>query len=126
MTAEMSVQITLALANIIIIYLYPSAGTGRQDNLKIYWFNIVNVQVVFRIKYIENLARGHSLTGKTTILHIVISGSSPDVSKFISSRSSIGWAGSWSDLGCKFKSYLGQSFLCNILPKVYYSYYMFN
>ena len=36
MTAEMSVQITLALANIIIIYLYPSAGTGRQDNLKIY------------------------------------------------------------------------------------------
>ena len=27
-----------------------SAGIGRQDNLKIYWyFNIVNVQVVFRI-----------------------------------------------------------------------------
>ena len=31
--------------------------------------------------------RGHSLTGKTTILHIVISGSSPDVSnKFQRSR----------------------------------------
>ena len=24
----------------------------------------------------------------------------------LSLRSSIGWAGSWSDLGCKFKSYL--------------------
>lgn len=31
------------------IYKYPSAGIGRQDNLKIYWYNIVNVQVVFRI-----------------------------------------------------------------------------
>ncbi len=36
MTAEMSVQITLALANIIRILTHPSAGTGRQDNLKIY------------------------------------------------------------------------------------------
>jgi hypothetical protein len=27
--------------------------------------------------------RGHSLTGKTAILHIVISGSSPDVSIYI-------------------------------------------
>ena len=36
MTAEMSVQFTLALANIIMIFLHPSAGTGRQDNLKIY------------------------------------------------------------------------------------------
>jgi hypothetical protein len=38
MTAEMSVQITLALANVITFFflLYPSAGTGRQDNLKIY------------------------------------------------------------------------------------------
>jgi hypothetical protein len=37
MTAEMSVQFTLALANVIIIFfLHPSAGTGRQDNLKIY------------------------------------------------------------------------------------------
>ena len=79
MTAEMSVQITLALAN-IIIFLHPSAGTGRQDNLKIYWFNIVNVQVVFRIKVKKNLARGHSLTGKTMILHIVILGSSPGIS----------------------------------------------
>jgi hypothetical protein len=44
----------LALANEIhILFLYPSAGTGRQDNLKFYWYNIVNVQVVFRI-YIKN------------------------------------------------------------------------
>ena len=34
MTAEMSVQITLALAN--GVFIYPSAGIGRQDNLKIY------------------------------------------------------------------------------------------
>ena len=27
---------------------------------------------------------------------------------YLSSRSSIGWAGSWSDLGCKFKSYFEQ------------------
>ena len=34
------------------IYTYnnPSAGIGRQDNLKIYWYIIVNVQVVFRIE----------------------------------------------------------------------------
>ena len=31
--------------------LSPSAGIGRQDNLKIYWYKIVNVQVVFRIKF---------------------------------------------------------------------------
>ena len=37
MTAEMSVQFTLALANLKkIIFINPSAGTGRQDNLKIY------------------------------------------------------------------------------------------
>ena len=37
MTAEMSVQFTLALANFFfLLFLYPSAGTGRQDNLKIY------------------------------------------------------------------------------------------
>ena len=34
MTAEMSVQITLALVNRKII-LYPSAGIGRQDELKL-------------------------------------------------------------------------------------------
>lgn len=57
MTAEMSVQITLALVNYYLIIMIkkkkkknPSAGIGRQDNLKIYWYNIVNVQVVFRIK----------------------------------------------------------------------------
>ncbi len=50
MTAEMSVQITLALANMSNLFINPSAGTGRQDNLKIYWYNIVNVQVVSRIK----------------------------------------------------------------------------
>lgn len=30
----------------------PSAGIGRQCELKIRWFNIVNVQVVFRIKFL--------------------------------------------------------------------------
>ena len=31
-------------------YIYsPSAGIGRQGKLKLYWYNIVNVQVVFRI-----------------------------------------------------------------------------
>jgi hypothetical protein len=33
----------------IIKYINPSAGTGRQDKLKIYWYNIINVQVVSRI-----------------------------------------------------------------------------
>ena len=58
---------------------------------------IMNVQVVFRIVITINIKsnknskknilfkgvlgqRGHSLNGKTAILHIVISGSSPDVS----------------------------------------------
>ena len=76
MLAEMSVRFTLALIvlNLFIQSYCPSAGTGRQDNLKIYWYKIVNVQVVFRI------FRGYSLIGKTAILHIVISGSSPDIS----------------------------------------------
>ena len=51
--------------------------------------------------------RGYSLTGKTAILHIVISGSRPDNSN--SSRSSIGRAGLWRCLGYKFKSYLEHS-----------------
>ena len=49
MLAEMSVQFTLALIVLNIQYHCPSAGIGRQDNLKIYWYKIVNVQVVFRI-----------------------------------------------------------------------------
>ena len=53
MTAEMSVQITLALSlDVYIIHLYkicPSAGIGRQDELKLRWYNIVEVQVLFRI-----------------------------------------------------------------------------
>ena len=36
MTAEMSVQITLALIKKVIMFINPSAGIGRQDNLKIY------------------------------------------------------------------------------------------
>ena len=48
---------------------------------------------------------GYSLTGKTLILHINISGSIPDVS-ILSSWSSIGRAKYWSYLGYKFKSYL--------------------
>ena len=53
MTAEMSVQLTLALTKYILILLKnPSAGTGRQDKLKIYWYDIVNVQVVSRINLI--------------------------------------------------------------------------
>ena len=40
----------------IFVWLFtnrsPSAGIGRQCELKIRWFNIVNVQVVFRIKFL--------------------------------------------------------------------------
>ena len=31
--------------------------------------------------FIKTIKGGHSLIGRTTILHVVISGSSPDVSK---------------------------------------------
>ncbi len=48
MTAEMGVQFTLALTK--YKYYSPSAGTGRQGELKLRWFNIVEVQVLFRIK----------------------------------------------------------------------------
>ena len=41
---------------------------------------IVNVQVVSRI------FRGYSLIGKTTILHIVISGSLPDISNALEAQ----------------------------------------
>ena len=61
---------------------------------------------------------GHSLIGKTAILHIVISGSSPDVSICIiiykpqlkkkARDSSIGRAKLWRCLGYKFKSYFEQ------------------
>ena len=62
MTVKMSVRITLALIDIIInynsnyesiiyyiFYKNPSAGIGRQDKLKLYWYKVVNVQVVSRI-----------------------------------------------------------------------------
>ena len=55
--------------------------------------------------------RGHSLTGKTAILHIVISGSSPDVSNLfliLAREAQPGRAELWRCLGCKFKSYLEQ------------------
>ena len=62
---------------------------------------------------------GHSLIGKTAILHIVISGSSPDVSNFclffvkkilftLAREAQPGRAELWRCLGCKFKSYLEQ------------------
>ena len=41
---------------------------------------IVNVKVKLKQNKLTQLTRGHSLIGKTAILHIVISGSSPDVS----------------------------------------------
>ena len=47
MTAEMSVQITLALAK--TFFLNPSAGIGRQDELKLRWPKVVEVQVLFWI-----------------------------------------------------------------------------
>ena len=54
-------------------------------------------------------------------MQVVISGSIPDVSKVkykkLSSRSSIGRAGSWSDLGCKFNSYLEHIIYKGILYK---------
>lgn len=36
--------------------------------------------------FLKKEGRGHSLTGKTSILHIVISGSSPDVSMIALAR----------------------------------------
>jgi hypothetical protein len=53
MTAEMSVQFTLALVNLIIRkqpFFNPSAGIGRQDELKFRWCNTMEVQVLFRIE----------------------------------------------------------------------------
>ena len=63
MIAQMSVQFILALwfgfffqfntiesINGLFFFVEgPSAGIGRQDKLKIYRYNIVNVQVVSRI-----------------------------------------------------------------------------
>lgn len=64
--------------------------------------NIVNVQVVSRIK------GGYSLTGKTTNLHFVILGSSPNISKIKAREAQPGRAEHWRCLGCKFKSYFEQ------------------
>ena len=54
--------------------------------------------------------RGYSLIGKTAILHIVISGSSPDNSILIhdifAREAQPGGAEHWSCFGYKFKSYL--------------------
>ena len=58
---------------------------------------------------------GYSLTGKTAILHIAILGSSPNISIYLSSRSSIGRAGHWRCLGYKFKSYLEQGMWIGVL-----------
>ena len=49
MIAQMSVRFILALKT------YPSAGIGRQGELKIRWFIIVNVQVVSWIYIIKLL-----------------------------------------------------------------------
>lgn len=84
--------------------LGPSAGIGRQSDLKIRWCITVNVQVVswitnnvlpstyMCISLFENLFiffcnkpgfRGYGLIGKTLILHIFVSGSTPDISNHI-------------------------------------------
>ena len=107
-------KIKTSILNIIVYFLF------------FFLFTIFNNLFIVK-KYIIFFLRGYSLTGKTTILHIVISGSSPDNSNNtmlslvliniyryfmiilnISSRSSIGRANHWSWLGCKFKSYLEQ------------------
>jgi hypothetical protein len=43
------------------------------------YYNILGVDKLFNL-YLLILIRGHSLIGKTAILHIAISGSSPDIS----------------------------------------------
>ena len=48
MTAEMSVQITLALSN-IIYFRHPSAENGKQNNFKHYRLIALKVQVLSRI-----------------------------------------------------------------------------
>ena len=65
---------------------------------------IVNVKIVFRIIW-----RGYSLIGKTSILHIVNSRSTLDISKVREAQS--GWAEHWRCLGCKFESYLEHMFM---------------
>lgn len=49
--------------------------------------------------------RGYSLTGKTAILHIVILGSSPNISILQAREAQPGGAELWRCLGYKFKSY---------------------
>ena len=51
MTAEMSVQITLALSN-IIYFIHPSAENGKQNNFKHYRLIALKVQVLSRINVI--------------------------------------------------------------------------
>ena len=58
----------------------------------------------------NNKNRGYSLTGKTAILHIVISRSTLDISKVREAQ--FGWAEHWRCLGYKFESYLEQFYRC--------------
>ena len=65
-----------------------------------------NPQVGYNVKKFR-LRGGYSLTGKTAILHIVILGSSPNISILVKAREAqSGRAELWRCLGCKFKSYL--------------------
>ena len=55
----------------------PSAGIGRQDELKFRWYKIVNVQVVFRINIYIYLVKTLLITcivksNKTSILYKII------------------------------------------------------
>ena len=75
----------ISIYRYVCLYISPSAGIGRQSDLKFRWHTAVNVQVVSWILIVIVLPiinyRGYSLTGKTSILHIVISGSTPDISR---------------------------------------------
>ena len=62
------------------------------------------------MNYLLNNLGGYSLIGKTTILHIVILGSNPNISTdfCLVREAQFGRAEHWRCLGYKFKSYLEQ------------------
>ncbi len=69
-------------------YIYEHIYTYKEHSLMVKpeaWSFKFSVRVWMLFLYSKNITKNakHSLTGKTAILHIVISGSSPDVSIFI-------------------------------------------
>lgn len=62
--------------------LNPSAETGRQDNLKFYWYNRVGSNPSSDIW-------GYGLIGKTRTLQVLYSGSIPDNSIILARKAQL-------------------------------------